>query len=276
MLRLLSWNIDSLNAALTSASPRAQLSRDVLDTIKKEDADVIAIQETKLPATGPSKKHMEILEEGFPGYQAVWVSSEPPARKGYAGTMILFKDGIKAEKIVPRIGAPEPMDDEGRLLVLETEKFYFVNVYTPNAGDGLKRLGERQEWDKCYADYLAELDRKKPVIACGDFNVAHKEIDLAHPENNHMSAGFTDEERAGFTNLLEKGFTDTFRYVHGDVKSVYSWWAQRIRTSKINNSGWRIDYFLVSDRIKDLVKRSEMVDSGSRQDHAPILLEIDM
>ena len=276
MLRLLSWNIDSLNAALTSASPRAQLSRDVLDTIKKEDADVIAIQETKLPATGPSKKHMEMLEESFPGYQTVWVSSEPPARKGYAGTMILFKEGMKADKIVPRIGAPEPMDDEGRLLVLETEKFYFVNVYTPNAGDGLKRLGERQEWDKCYADYLAELDRKKPVIACGDFNVAHKEIDLAHPENNHMSAGFTDEERAGFTNLLEKGFTDTFRYVHGDVKSVYSWWAQRIRTSKINNSGWRIDYFLVSDRIKDLVKRSEMVDSGPRQDHAPILLEIDM
>ena len=276
MLRLLSWNIDSLNAALTSASPRAQLSRDVLDTIKNEDADVIAIQETKLPATGPSKKHVEMLEESFPGYHVVWVSSEPPARKGYAGTMILFKEGIKAEKIIPRIGAPEPMDDEGRILVLETEKFYFVNVYTPNAGDGLKRLGERQEWDKRYADYLAELDRKKPVIACGDFNVAHKEIDLAHPENNHMSAGFTDEERAGFTNLLEKGFTDTFRYVHGDVKNVYSWWAQRIRTSKINNSGWRIDYFLVSDRIKDLVKRSEMVDSGPRQDHAPILLEIDL
>ena len=276
MLRLLSWNIDSLNAALTSASPRAQLSRDVLDTIKKEDADVIAIQETKLPATGPSKKHMEMLEESFPGYQTVWVSSEPPARKGYAGTMILFKEGMKADKIIPRIGAPEPMDDEGRILVLETEKFYFVNVYTPNAGDGLKRLGERQEWDKCYADYLAELDRKKPVIACGDFNVAHKEIDLAHPENNHMSAGFTDEERAGFTNLLEKGFTDTFRYIHGDVKNAYSWWAQRIRTSKINNSGWRIDYFLVSDRIKDQVKRSEMVDSGPRQDHAPILLEIDM
>ena len=275
MLRIISWNVDSLNAALTSASPRAQLSRDVLKTIRSEDADIIAIQETKLSAKGPEKKHLEALEEYFPGYHVEWVSSEPPARKGYAGTMVLYREGMKAEKIVPRIGAPEPMDDEGRLLVLEYEKFYFVNVYTPNAGDGLKRLSERQVWDKLYADYLAELDGKKPVIACGDFNVAHKEIDLKHPENNHMSAGFTDEEREGFTNLLDRGFVDTFRYIHGDVRDVYSWWAQRIRTSKTNNSGWRIDYFLVSDRIRDLVKRSEMIDSGTRQDHAPILLEID-
>ena len=276
MLRIISWNVDSLNAALTSASPRAQLSRDVLKTIRSEDADIIAIQETKLSAKGPEKKHLEALEEYFPGYQVEWVSSEPPARKGYAGTMVLYREGMKAEKIVPRIGAPEPMDDEGRLLVLDYEKFYFVNVYTPNAGDGLKRLSERQVWDKLYADYLAELDGKKPVIACGDFNVAHKEIDLKHPENNHMSAGFTDEEREGFTNLLDRGFVDTFRYIHGDVRDVYSWWAQRIRTSKTNNSGWRIDYFLVSDRIRDLVKRSEMIDSGPRQDHTPILLEIDI
>ena len=239
MLKLISWNIDSLNAALTSASPRAQLSRDVLNTLKNEDADIIAIQETKLPVTGPSKKHVEAMEEYFPGYKVEWVSSEPPARKGYAGTMILYKEGMEVEKIVPRIGAPGTMDDEGRLLVLESDKFYFVNVYTPNAGDGLVRLGDRQEWDKCYADYLAELDQKKPVIACGDFNVAHKEIDLAHPANNHMSAGFTDEEREGFTNLLSRGFIDTFRYIHGDVKNIYSWWGQRIKTSKINNSGWR-------------------------------------
>ena len=276
MLRIISWNVDSLNAALTSASPRAQLSRDVLKTIRSEDADIIAIQETKLSAKGPEKKHLEALEEYFPSYHVEWVSSEPPARKGYAGTMVLYREGMKAEKIVPRIGAPEPMDDEGRLLVLEYEKFYFVNVYTPNAGDGLKRLSERQVWDKLYADYLAELDGKKPVIACGDFNVAHKEIDLKHPENNHMSAGFTDEEREGFTNLLDRGFVDTFRYIHGDVRDVYSWWAQRIRTSKTNNSGWRIDYFLVSDRIRDLVKRSEMIDSGPRQDHTPILMEIDI
>ena len=276
MLRIISWNVDSLNAALTSASPRAQLSRDVLKTIRSEEPDIIAIQETKLSAKGPEKKHLEALEEYFPGYHVEWVSSEPPARKGYAGTMVLYREGMKAEKIVPRIGAPEPMDDEGRLLVLEYEKFYFVNVYTPNAGDGLKRLSERQVWDKLYADYLAELDGKKPVIACGDFNVAHKEIDLKHPENNHMSAGFTDEEREGFTNLLDRGFVDTFRYIHGDVRDVYSWWAQRIRTSKTNNSGWRIDYFLVSDRIRDLVKRSEMIDSGPRQDHTPILMEIDI
>ena len=276
MLKFVSWNIDSLNAALTSESDRAKLSRDVLDSLKKENADIIAIQETKLPAAGPSGKHREVLDQYFPGFHAVWVSSQPPARKGYAGTMILLKDGMTAETVIPRIGAPEPMDDEGRLLVLDSEAFYFVNVYTPNAGDGLKRLKERQEWDIRYADYLSGLDQKKPVIACGDFNVAHTEIDLAHPENNHMSAGFTDEERAGFTNLLDRGFTDTFRYVHGDVKNAYSWWAQRIRTSKINNSGWRIDYFLVSDRIRDKVKRSEMINSGPRQDHTPILLEMDL
>ena len=276
MLKLISWNIDSLNAALTSASPRAQMSRDVLNTLKGEEADIIAIQETKLPAAGPSKKLVEALEDYFPGYHAEWVCSEPPARKGYAGTMILYKEGLALQKIVPRIGAPDTMDDEGRLIVLESDDFYFVNVYTPNAGDGLKRLSERQEWDRLYADYLAELDQKKPVIACGDFNVAHTEIDLAHPENNHMSAGFTDEEREGFTNLLAKGFTDTFRFVHGDVKGVYSWWGQRIRTSKINNSGWRIDYFLVSDRIKEQVRKSEMIDSGPRQDHTPILLEIEI
>jgi len=276
MHKFISWNIDSLNAALTSESPRARLSRDVLHTIKNEDADLIAIQETKLPAGGPSKKHLAVLAEYFPGYTPEWISSVPPARKGYAGTMILRREGMEAEKIVPRIGAPAPMDEAGRLLVLESGQFYFVNVYTPNAGDGLRRLGDRQIWDGLYAEYLAELDRSKPVIACGDFNVAHREIDLAHPESNHMSPGFTDEEREGFTRLLEKGFTDTFRYVHGDVKDVYSWWAQRVKTSKINNAGWRIDYFLVSDRIRDLVKRSEMMDSGPRQDHTPILLEIDL
>lgn len=273
-MKFISWNIDSLNAALTSTSPRAGLSRLVLDKIQDEDADVIAIQETKLPVTGPSAKHQEILNQYFPGYRVAWVSSEPPARKGYAGTMILYKEELSAKIMTPKIEAPDTMDQEGRLLALEFENFYFVNVYTPNAGDGLKRLKERQAWDICYADYLAILDKKKPVVACGDFNVAHKEIDLANPDANHQSAGFTDEEREGFTNLLEKGFVDSFRYLHGDVKSVYSWWAQRVKTSKINNSGWRIDYFLVSDRIKDRVTKSEMMDSGERQDHTPLILEI--
>lgn len=276
MKKLISWNIDSINAALTSDSARAVLSRMVLETIKNEDADIIAIQETKLPATGPSKKHLEELDKYFPDYRIEWVSSMPPARKGYAGTMVLYKKGMEGQKSVPRIEAPDTMDDEGRLITIEFEDFYFVNVYTPNAGDGLKRLKERQEWDKQYAGYLAQLDQEKPVIACGDFNVAHEEIDLANPAGNHMSAGFTDEEREGFTNLLAKGFVDTFRYVHGQVKDVYSWWAQRIKTSKINNSGWRIDYFLVSDRIKDKVLTSAMLDSGERQDHTPLVLEIDL
>ncbi len=273
-MKLISWNIDSLNAALTSTSARALMSREVLDTIVKEGADIIAIQETKLPATGPSAKHMEALSQYFPEYQMAWVSSQPPARKGYAGTMILYKKGMSAEKNVPMLGAPDTMDQEGRLLTLEFENFYFVNVYTPNAGGELKRLPDRQKWDILYKDYLRDLDQKKPIVACGDFNVAHKEIDLAHPENNHMSAGFTDEEREGFSHLLAAGFVDTFRYMNGDVPGVYSWWGQRIKTSKINNSGWRIDYFLVSERIKEQVKRSEMLDSGDRQDHAPIVLEI--
>lgn len=276
MIKFISWNIDSINAALTSESARAVLSRKVLETIQNENADIIAIQETKLPATGPSKKHLEELDKYFPDYQIEWVSSLPPARKGYAGTMVLYRKGMEASVSVPRIGAPDTMDDEGRLLTVEFKNFYFVNVYTPNAGDGLKRLAERQKWDVAYADYLSQLNQNKPLVACGDFNVAHEEIDLANPASNHISAGFTDEERAGFTNLLSRGFVDTFRHLHGDVRDVYSWWAQRIRTSKINNSGWRIDYFLVSDCIKDKVVRSEMLDSGDRQDHAPLVLELDI
>lgn len=276
MLKFISWNIDSLNAALTSDSPRAGLSRAVLDKIKEEDADFIAIQETKLSVGGLTAKHKAAMALYFPEYQVEYVSSQPPAKKGYAGTMILYKKDQPAKVEPVKIGAPDTMDCEGRLLTLETDKFFFVNVYTPNAGDGLKRLADRQIWDQLYADYLSKLDQKKPVIACGDFNVAHEEIDLANPDTNHMSAGFTDEERAGFSNLLAKGFTDSFRYLHGDVKAVYSWWAQRIRTSKINNSGWRIDYFLVSDRIKDQVKKSEMMDSGARQDHTPLIFEIEI
>ena len=275
MATLISWNIDSLNAALTSTSARAILSQDVLKKIATYKADVIAIQETKLPAEGPTDTHMELLRAYLPGYKTEWISSVPPAKKGYAGTMILYKEGISAKRQDVKLGAPDTMDDEGRLLTLEFKDFYFVNVYTPNSGDGLKRLEERQKWDTLYADYLSSLDKKKAVIACGDFNVAHKEIDLANPDSNHFSAGFTDQERDGFTKLLAKGFTDSFRYVHGDVKNIYSWWGQRIKTSKINNSGWRIDYFLVSDRIKDKIKKSEMIDSGPRQDHTPILLEID-
>ncbi len=275
-MKFISWNIDSLNAALTSDSARAILSRDVLRTIIEQEPDIIALQETKLPSKGPTKKHLEILKDKFPEYEIVWNSSVEPARKGYAGTMFLYKNNFKVTASYPAIGAPSTMDLEGRIITLEFEDFYLTQVYTPNAGDGLSRLEERQVWDIKYADYLEELAKDKPVIAAGDYNVAHQEIDLANPDNNRRSAGFTDEERQGFTNLLDRGFIDTFRHVHGDIKDVYTWWAQRVKTSKINNSGWRIDYWLVSDKIADRVTKSEIIDSGPRQDHTPILLEVDL
>lgn len=275
-MKLISWNIDSLNAALTSESTRALMSRQVIDTLVAEDADIIAIQETKLSAKGPTKKHLEVLETYFPEYDLVWRSSVEPARKGYAGTMFLYRKGLNPIVSFPEIDAPTTMDNEGRIITLELENCYITQVYTPNAGDGLERLADRQIWDIKYAEYLATLDSQKPVLATGDYNVAHKEIDLANPSSNRRSAGFTAEERQGFTNLLAKGFTDTFRYLHGDVPNVYSWWAQRSRTSKINNTGWRIDYWLTSNRVADKITKSEMIHSGDRQDHTPIILEIEL
>lgn len=275
-MKFISWNIDSLNAALTSDSARAQLSQSVLETLASFDADVIALQETKLSAKGPTKKHLELLEMRFPAYNLAWRSSVEPARKGYAGTMFLYKKELTVTVTTPEIGAPSTMDSEGRIITLEFDTFFLTQVYTPNAGDGLKRLVERQIWDDKYREYLLSLDAQKPVIATGDYNVAHFEIDLAHPTNNRNSPGFTDEERNGFTNLLAAGFTDTFRHVHGQVPNVYSWWAQRSKTSKINNSGWRIDYFITSERIANAITKSEMIDSGTRQDHTPILLEIEI
>jgi len=247
-----------------------------MNSIAEHNPEVVALQETKLPGEGPSKKQLEILNDLFPGYEIVWNCSVEPARKGYAGTMFIYKNSLKPRVSFPQIGAPGTMDYEGRIITLEFANFYLTQVYTPNAGEGLSRLKERQIWDIKFADYLEMLDKEKYVVATGDFNVAHREIDLAHPESNRNSAGFTDEEREGFTNLLKRGFTDTFRYLHGDVTGVYSWWSQRAKTSKINNSGWRIDYWLVSNRIADRVLRSEMIDSGPRQDHTPILLEIDL
>lgn len=275
-MKFISWNIDSLNAALTSDSARALLSRDVLNTVINHNPDVIAIQETKLSSNGPTKKHIEILDSLFPDYNHVWNASEEPARKGYAGTMFLYKNTLNPKVTYPEIDAPSTMDSEGRIITLEFEDFYLTQVYTPNAGDKLARLDDRQVWDRVYANYLEELNQEKPVIATGDYNVAHKEIDLANPAANRRSAGFTDEERLGFTNLLNKGFIDTFRHIHGDVEGVYSWWAQRAVTSKINNTGWRIDYWLVSESIIDKVVKSEMIDSGPRQDHTPLLLEINI
>ena len=275
-MRIISWNIDSLNAALTSDSARALLSREVLNTIVEYDADIIAIQETKLPRTGPSKKHIEILTENLADYEMVYRLSEEPARKSYAGTMFLYKNTLTPTVTFPEIGAPDTMDSEGRMITLEFEDCYVTQVYTPNAGSKLVRLAERQLWDEKYRDYLKSLDQEKVVIATGDFNVAHREIDLANPDRNHLSAGFTDEEREGFTKLLDEGFTDTFRYLHGDVEGKYTWWNQRAKTSKVNNSGWRIDYFLISNRAADKVKQSIMIDSGTRQDHTPLLLDVEL
>ena len=195
-MRFISWNIDSLNAALTGSSARAELSRAVLDTIQEANADVIAIQETKLSATGPTAKHREALADLFPDYTYAWVSSQEPARKGYAGNMVLYKETLSPKVSYPTIGAPAPMDLEGRLITLEFEDFYFNQVYTPNAGNGLVRLSERQVWDEKYAAYLSDLDQEKPVIATGDFNVAHREIDLANPAANRRSPGFTDSTSA--------------------------------------------------------------------------------
>lgn len=275
-MKLISWNIDSLNAALTSDSPRAALSRAVLDTLVAQDADIIAIQETKLSDKGPTKKHLEVLDSYFPDYLNTWRSSVEPARKGYAGTMFLYKNTLSPKISFPSIGAPSTMDHEGRIITLEFDNCFVTQVYTPNAGDGLKRLTDRQGWDAKYADYLAELDSQKPVLATGDYNVAHREIDLANPASNRQSPGFTDEEREGFTNLLAKGFVDTFRHLNGDVTGAYTWWAQRSRTSKINNTGWRIDYWLTSQRVIDKVTKSDMISSGDRQDHTPIIMEIDL
>lgn len=275
-MKFISWNIDSINAALTGTSKRAGETREVLHKIAGLSPDIVAIQETKLSKNGPTNKHLSVLDEIFPSYHVVWRSSVEPARKGYAGTMYLYRDGLTPQVTYPKIDAPAPMDDEGRMITLEFPDFYVTEVYTPNSGSGLKRLDERQVWDDRYREYLQSLDQKKPVIASGDFNVAHEPIDLAHPENNHHSAGFTDEEREHFTKLLKAGFTDSFRHLHPEEKGVYSWWAQRVITSKQNNSGWRIDYWLVSDRIAEQIQNSSMIDTGERRDHTPIELDIDL
>jgi exodeoxyribonuclease-3 len=275
-MKLISWNIDSLNAALTGNSPRAALSQAVLQKLATIDFDILALQETKLPEKGPSPKHLEILQHYFPNKIVVWRNSQEPARKGYAGVMFIYSQHLQPNITQPIIDAPSTMDIEGRILTLEFDNFFVTQVYTPNAGDELKRLPDRQLWDIKYQEYIQELLNQKPVIACGDYNVAHKEIDLKNPKTNHFSPGFTDEERAGFTNLLNVGLIDTFRHINGDIPDVYSWWGQRIKSSKINNSGWRIDYWLTSSHFKDKIIQSCMIDSGERQDHTPILLELDM
>lgn len=283
--KFISWNIDSLNAALTGTSDRAALSMAVVEQLASSEADVIAIQETKLNGDlKKTNKVFEVLASHFPEYEIVHRISTPPARKGYSGTMFLYKKSLPEPIItMPEIGAPEPMDSEGRIITLEFPEFFITTVYTPNAGDGLSRLDLRGQWDDQYRTYLQMLDLQKPVLACGDFNAAYTEIDLANPKGNRNSAGFTDQEREKFGLLLDAGFTDSFRKIHGNVesyyapeRSIYTWFAQRSRTAKFNNSGWRIDYWLVSDRLADKITRAEPLDSGARQDHVPIVLEINI
>ena len=257
----------------------------VVEQLASAEADVIAIQETKLNGDlKKTNKVFDVLASHFPDYEIVHRISTPPARKGYSGTMFLYKKSLPEPIItMPEIGAPEPMDSEGRIITLEFPEFFITTVYTPNAGDGLNRLDLRGQWDDQYRAYLQMLDLQKPVLACGDFNAAYTEIDLANPKGNRNSAGFTDQEREKFGLLLAAGFTDSFRKIHGNVesyyapdRSIYTWFAQRSRTAKINNSGWRIDYWLVSDRIAEQITRAEPLDSGARQDHVPIVLEINI
>lgn len=283
--KFISWNIDSLNAALTGSSDRAALSMAVVEKISAEQPDVLAIQETKLNDDAKKVgKILEILTTHFPDYAIVHRISTPPARKGYSGTMMLYKKTLP-EPIVsfPEIDAPDTMDFEGRIITLEFPEFFVTTVYTPNAQEGLSRLDLRGEWDDKYREYLKKLDTQKPVFACGDFNAAYTEIDLANPKGNRNTAGFTDQEREKFGLLLSAGFTDSFRKIHGDVekfyeegRSLYTWFAQRAKTSKLNNSGWRIDYWLTSDRVAQGILVSEPLDSGERLDHVPILLEFEL
>lgn len=273
-MKLISWNIDSINAALTGKSRRANQTREVLSRIAMEDADIIGFQETKLPSTGPTEVHLEHLRGLFPDYEITWRSSQSPARKSYAGTMYLYKKRLHPIVTKPVIGAPDTLDNEGRIITLEFPDIFITEVYTPNAGTELKRLKQRQIWDEKYREYLLFLNNHKPVIASGDFNVARDPIDLAHPEDNFQTAGYTDEERKGFSQILQAGFTDSFRFLYPDKRDVYSWWDQRIYSSKRENDGWRIDYWLVSDQLEDKIIDSTILDSGTRRDHAPIMLEI--
>lgn len=269
-MKLISWNIDSLNAALEHKSARGELTWQTLNAIAQLQPDVFAIQETKAKATGLTKKQRITLEELFPGYYQYVNSST--GRSGYAGTLMLAR--VEPEQVTfPTIGAPGEMDLEGRIITLEYPDLYISTVYTPNSGSELKRLADRQAWDDAYRAYLLRLDSKKPVIASGDYNVAYQEIDLKNPKSNHHSAGFTDEERDKFGKLLSAGFIDTFRTLYPDQTGVYTWWAQISKTAKINNSGWRIDYYLASQRLQANLQDFQVLDTGVRRDHAPICVE---
>ena len=251
ILKLISWNVNGI---------RACLNKGFDEFFKSTDADIFCIQETKC-----RPEQVEWLE--YEGYMSYWNSAE---KKGYSGTAVFTK--IKPIAVTYGIGVEEH-DHEGRVITMEYEDFYLVNVYTPNSKRELERLDYRQVWEDAMREYLLKLDKKKPVIMCGDLNVAHNEIDLANPKTNTQNAGFTIEERTKMTELLNAGFTDSYRYLYPEKEGKYTWWSY-MRKSREKNIGWRIDYFIVSDRIKEKIKEANIYDDVLGSDHCPIGLEI--
>ena len=252
--KLISWNVNGLRAVIKK-TPSFQ---EIFDSL---DADIFAIQETKL------QEGQVALD--LPGYTQTWSYAE---RKGYSGTAVFSKQ--EPLQVIREIGSPVA-DDEGRVCALEFPELWFVDVYTPNSKQGLARLDERMVWDERYRGFLSELAQAKPVITCGDFNVAHEEIDLANPDTNHENAGFSDQEREGFTKLLAAGFHDVFREANPTLEGAYTWWSYRMR-ARARGIGWRIDYFLVSDNGKGLVKSTAILDSIMGSDHCPVELDIEL
>ena len=249
-MRFISWNVNGL---------RACLKKGFEDTFWGLDADFFCLQETKLQ---PGQLKLEL-----PGYEQFWCSAE---KKGYSGTAIFARR--TPISVQYNLGIEEH-DHEGRVITLEYEDFYLVCVYTPNAQDGLKRIDYRMAWDDAFRGHVTALDAKKPVIICGDMNVAHEEIDLKNPKTNRGNAGFSDEERGKFTELLDAGFTDTFRALYPDAAGAYSWWSYRFN-ARANNAGWRIDYFLVSDRLREQVDKAYICPEIFGSDHCPVGLDI--
>ena len=250
MKKMISWNVNGL---------RACLGKGFLEYLKESDADIFCIQESKL------QEGQVDLE--LPGYHQYWNYAE---KKGYSGTAMFTKE----EPIAVTYGIGiEEHDHEGRVITAEFPEYYVVTCYTPNSQDGLKRLDYRMQWEDAFRAYLKALETKKPVIFCGDLNVAHQEIDLKNPKTNRKNAGFSDEERAKFTELLEAGFVDTFRYFYPDQEGIYSWWSYRF-SARAKNAGWRIDYFCVSESLKDRLVDAKIHTEVMGSDHCPVELDI--
>lgn len=250
-MKFISWNVNGL---------RACVQKGFLDFFNSIDADFFCIQESKL--------QVGQIDLDLPGYHQYWNYAE---KKGYSGTAIFAK--TKALSVSYGIGIDEH-DKEGRVITLEYDNFYLVTCYTPNSQNELKRLPYRMQWEDDFREYLKTLDAKKPVILCGDLNVAHNEIDLKNPKTNRKNAGFSDEERAKMTELLSSGFTDTFRYFYPDAEGIYSWWSYRFKARE-KNAGWRIDYFITSKRINDKLKKAAIHTDVLGSDHCPVEVDIE-